>query len=216
MKKCPLCNCESVFQLKLSKKYKDVQYLHCPECDLIFVPEKFHLSLKDEAARYILHENSLLNEGYVNMFLEIISLIRKYCPDLNSVLDYGCGYEPVLAELFKKDGLNCDIYDSNFFPRFPERSYDLVIVTEVFEHFRNPGAELDKINSLINPSGYLAIRTSFHNLNLIEYFENWWYITDPTHICFLSIRTFEWISRELDMEIIYNNDKNFIILSKQF
>ena len=31
-------------------------------------------------------------------------------------LDYGCGYAPALADIFKKDGFNIDVYDPFFFP----------------------------------------------------------------------------------------------------
>src|SRR3990170_5156058 len=73
--KCILCNSSSVFQLTFTKTYKKLgqrSYLRCRECDLIFVPEEFHLSPDDEEARYRLHHNSLSNEGYVKMFREKI------------------------------------------------------------------------------------------------------------------------------------------------
>ena len=105
-KKCILCSNSSVFHpLKFTKTYKKMgkrDYFRCPECDLIFVPEEFHLSSIDEEARYLLHNNTLSNEGYVNMFMEKIKLIRQYCPGIMSVLDYGCGHEPVLTELLQR------------------------------------------------------------------------------------------------------------------
>ncbi|VVB95293.1 Ubiquinone biosynthesis O-methyltransferase [uncultured archaeon] len=210
---CSLCNSESVIPLKFSKstgKRKNRTFMRCQNCDLIFVPESFHLAPEEESARYRLHDNTLLNEGYVGMFLEKISLIHKYCLGINSVLDYGCGPEPVLSELMKKGGFGCDFYDPYFFPAFPECSYDLVISTEVFEHFRDVRAEISKIIQLLNPGGFLAIMTSFHDP--IVDFESWWYLGDPTHICFFSMRTFEWVSKQFGFKIVYTNRKNFIIL----
>ena len=215
-RKCILCNGESITPLHFSRsagKAGNRRFLRCNVCDLIFVPENFHLSAEEELARYRLHDNNLLNEGYVGMFLEKISLIHQYCPDVSSVLDYGCGPEPVMAELLRREGYKCDIYDPYFFPEFPERSYDLVISTEVFEHFRAVKAEMYKINSLLNPGGSIAIMTSFHEF--AENFEEWWYITDPTHICFFGLKTFDWISKKFGLTIVYTNRKNFIILRER-
>ena len=205
--RCVLCDSNEVIPLELNN---DRRFFRCHICDLIFVQESSYLSSADEIARYRLHDNSLLNQGYVNMFLEKISLVHEYCPGVNSVLDYGCGPEPVLAELLKKDGFECDIYDPYFFPDLPDRSYDLVISTEVFEHLKDIGADLNIIRSLLSPEGYLAIMTSFHDA--VNSFEGWWYSKDPTHICFFSMRTFEWMAKEFGFKIVHNNYKNFIIL----
>ncbi len=208
--RCTLCGSESVLPLQITKAPENRIFMHCQVCDLIFVPESFHLLPEEEIARYRLHNNTLSNDGYVRMFLEKISLVRQYCPGVNSVLDYGCGPGPVLAELMNRDGFNCDIYDPNFFPVFPKNSYDLVISTEVFEHLRDIKKELYTICSLLNPRGFLAIMTSFHDP--VKSFEDWWYSRDPTHICFFGMHTFEWISSQLGFEIIYTDRKNFIIL----
>lgn len=211
---CVLCDNE-VFTVKSSKSAsKNRDFLHCPVCDLIFVPGNFHLAPEDEAARYRLHNNTLLNEGYVRMFLEKISLIHNYCPGINSVLDYGCGHEPVLAELMRMEGFDCDAYDPYFFPALPESSYDLVISTEVFEHFRDIRAELYNILTLLNSGGFLAVMTSFHDS--VRNFEDWWYVSDSTHICFLSTHTFEWIAKKLRLKVVYTDRRNFIILQKEF
>lgn len=214
--KCSLCNSELASPLKFlssRKAQKNRRFLQCPVCDLIFVPEKFHLLPQDEAARYRLHDNTLLNEGYVRMFLEKIDLIHQYCPDIHSVLDYGCGPEPVLAQLMKKEGFDCQVFDPYFFPGFPEGSYDLVISTEVFEHFRDVKMELHKIRSFMAQGCFLAVMTSFHDA--ASDFSDWWYPSDPTHICFFGMRTFEWISKQFGFEIIYTDRKNFIILKAE-
>jgi SAM-dependent methyltransferase len=211
---CILCNSNSVSVLKpagTGKKPGNRCFLHCGVCDLIFVPERFHLSTSDEKARYRLHDNSLSNEGYVGMFKDKIALIKQYCPDVNSVLDYGCGPGPVLAQLLSMEGFNCDIYDPHFFPEFPESRYDLVVSTEVFEHLRDIKPELERIKTCLNPGGFFAVMTGFHDA--VESFEKWWYIADPTHICFFSMQTFGWIAEKFGFRIIYSNGKNFIIFS---
>ena len=214
--KCILCEGNSVLPLEFSnpaEKHQKRNYLQCPVCGLIFVPDCFHLSPEDERARYRLHENTLSNEGYVGMFLQKIDLIKQYCPGIRSVLDYGCGPEPVLAELMKRDGIDCDFYDPYFFPEYPEKKYDLVISTEVFEHFRNGKAEIKKIKSLLAAGGFLAVMTLFHDN--AGNFGEWWYKSDPTHICFFCMRTFDWIAEEFGFKVVYANKKNFIIMKAE-
>lgn len=203
---------ECLYFTKIFKKYGIRRYIHCPECDLIFVPEEFHLSARDEVARYKLHQNDISNEGYVRMFLAKITLLRKYCANIRTILDYGSGHEQVLIELLKKEKYDCYSYDLYFHPEFPQDIYDLVISTEVFEHMRDVKSELIGMNSLIKPGGYLAVMTSFHDQ--ITHFKDWWYNSDPTHICFFSMKTFIWISRQFGFEILYSDRKNFIIFKK--
>ena len=148
----------------------------------------------------------------MGMFLEKIVMVHQYCPDVKSVLDYGCGPSPVLAELLKREGFSCDVYDPYFFPVFPEGSYDLVISTEVFEHLRDIRTELGNICKLIKHGGYLAIMTSLHDH--VNDFENWWYASDPTHICFFGASTFDCLAKEFGFEIIFRDNMNFIILKK--
>ncbi len=211
---CILCG-EPVFQLEFSSSnrvIKERSFMRCPACDLIFVPARFHLLSEDEASRYRLHNNTLLNEGYVRMFQEKIALVRQHCTGINLVLDYGCGPQAVLMQLLEMEGFECQIFDPYFFPVFPEGTYDLVISTEVFEHFRDVRTELCNIRSLLNAGGFLAVMTSFHDA--VSDFENWWYISDMTHICFFSMRTFEWIAKEFGFRVVYTDRRNFIILQK--
>ncbi len=112
-----------------------------------------------------------------------------------------------------RNTLSNDGYDPFFFPAFPEGSYDLVISTEVFEHLREIRVELQRIRKLIKSGGYLAVMTSMHDV--VNDFENWWYKNDPTHICFFDAHTFEWLAKEFGFEIVYNDNKNFIILNKK-
>lgn len=213
MQACILCNGIPVIPLISPESPEENRFLRCPVCDLIFVPRNFHLTPDDEKARYMLHENTLSNEGYVGMFFDKIALIRQHCRGVSSVLDYGCGPEPVLAELMRREGYDCDIYDPYFFTEFPRGPYDLVISTEVFEHMKDISAGLRSIHSLLAPGGYLAVMTSFHDT--VADFRGWWYASDPTHICFFGMGTFEWISENFGFNIIYTNGKNFIIMQAE-
>ena len=211
---CPLCYCSSTKMFHRS----DIRDYHiCVRCSLIFVPPRFFLSRDEEVARYLEHENSLESEGYVNMFREKIDVVADVCPQVKSALDYGCGYEPVLTTLLSRAGYEAIGYDVNFFPeRGLDSTYDLVISTETFEHFKEPGKEISTIRKLLAPAGYLAVMTKRYpemdGKPDLPGFKKWYYQRDPTHICFYSAKTFAWIARANGFKLLYDNGKDFIIL----
>lgn len=213
MRTCPLCsNTVQEFARDTTREYH-----LCPRCRLISVPPSYYLSREAEAARYREHENHLGNTGYVTMFQEKIGLVRRHCPQVKHVLDFGCGYEPVLATLLQREGYEAQYYDSMFFPGKPARTdFDLVISTETFEHLHHPAREIQNIRGLLQPRGYLAVMTRLYTEAGDEpdggAFLNWYYRRDPTHVCFYRLETFDWIARNFGFQRVYDNAKDFVIL----
>ena len=204
--KCPLCN----FSAHYLTSGESREYWLCSECRAISVPEEFHIPKDDEVKRYLEHENSLENEGYVRMFQEKIDLLQEY--EIKSALDYGCGYEPVLKTLLERQGIKTDGYDPNFFPTTRlDKLYDLVISTETFEHFRNPAEEIPRIADKVAPGGVLAIMTRFYPT---EDFADWYYKRDPTHIIFYCSQTFLWLAENMGFKLVFNNEHDFVVLKK--
>lgn len=213
--KCPLCFTFAGFFLSADRR----EYWLCPGCRLIFVPPRYFLSEEQEIERYLQHENSLDNAGYVKMFSDKIKLIRQACPEVVTVLDFGCGYEPVLKTLLANQGYNVDVYDANFFPdRRLKGNYDLIISTETFEHFKEPGKEIEKIKHLLAPSGFLAVMTRLYTTressSVPDGFEEWYYKRDLTHVSFYCTETFSWIAAKHGFNLVFSDPKDFIILRK--
>ena len=214
--KCPLCHHPSPnFHLRADLR----EYWLCPKCALVFVPPEFFISQEDEVNRYREHENNLDNVGYVKMFQEKINTVKKISPGVNTVLDYGCGYEPVLKTLLNREGYQADGYDSIFFPsEESDKEYDLIISTETFEHFKEPRNELTRLVPRISNEGYLAVMTRFYpvknNTLCPDTFSKWYYKRDPTHVAFYCPKTFSWIADEFAMNICHNNENDFIIMQK--
>ena len=209
---CPLCASQS----KLFLANANREYWQCAVCRLIFVPEKFFISAENEVQHYLKHENSLENAGYVQMFKEKIQVVKNVCKRAQTVLDYGCGYEPVLKTLLTQEGFTVTGYDPHFFPQLDLNStFDLIISTETFEHFKEPSKEIKTIRELLSPGGYMAVMTRQYPEESGEPdlagFKNWYYQRDPTHICFYSAKTFAWIARSNGFIILYDNGKDFII-----
>jgi len=191
----------------------------CQVCQLIFVEPDCHLAEAEEKERYLEHENSIENQGYVKMFRDKIEIIQQHCFGIKSVLDYGCGYAPVLCTLLERDGFSARGYDSYFFPEWDDAAgYDLIVSTEAFEHFRNPLKELQRIKAALNSAGYLAVMTKWYpvkdNLPDAKAFRAWYYQRDPTHIVFYGPATFAWIADHLAMKRIYDNAFDFVIMRK--
>jgi hypothetical protein len=211
--KCPLCSVSAHYQSSGESR----EYWLCSHCFVIFVPDNFHVAQAEEIERYLEHENSIQNEGYVHMFQKKISILEKY--EFKTALDYGCGYEPVLKFLLEQQGIETDAYDLNFFPDLNlNKQYDLVISTETFEHFRNPAEEIHRITDRVIPGGLLAIMTRFYPTEkqglLSDTFSNWYYKRDPTHIIFYCTKTFQWLAESIGFKMVYNNDHDFVVLRK--
>jgi len=212
---CPLCRAGTVFFLHRDRR----EYRRCPDCRLISVPPRFFLPREKEIERYLQHDNSLENPGYVKMFQDKIEIVKNVCPDARKALDYGCGYEPVLQTLLSRAGYEADGYDINFFPRAGlQPGYDLIISTETFEHFKEPGREIDRIVALLSPRSCLAVMTRFYpeedGCVSREGFQNWYYPRDPTHVAFYSPGTFAWVAQDRGLKIVFANPKDFVILRR--
>jgi len=212
---CPLCHSKTDPFIEAAGR----TYRNCKTCWLISVPPEHLIPENEEKERYLEHENSLDNPGYVQMFMDKIQLLPSYCPKVRTVLDFGCGYEPVLVSLLNREGYRAEGFDFFFHPEWPsDKTFDLVISTETFEHLKDPARELDRIEKVIAPGGYLAVMTQFYPASHGEpdptEFAKWYYQRDPTHIRFFSPETFRWLEGHKNFKITFLNDKDFVILQR--
>jgi len=190
---CPLCYDDSI---DLYLGIKERKYLICKRCDLVFVPEKNLLSPEEEKRRYDLHENDIGDSNYQEFLSQLLNPMLEVLNPPALGLDYGCGPGPALANMFEKQGYSMKIYDP-FYANDPgvlDKKYDFITCTEVVEHFHEPGKEFSQIINLLKPKGFLGIMTDLRVAR--KDFKNWHYRRDPTHVCFYSDKTFDWISQE--------------------
>lgn len=80
------------------------------------------------------------------------------------------------------------------------QQYDFITASEVVEHLHEPAAELALIWSILKPGGWLGIMTKLA-LNQ-KAFSRWHYKSDPTHVCFFSTQTMEWLAEQWQTEFI--------------
>ncbi|ADQ13829.1 class I SAM-dependent methyltransferase [Halanaerobium hydrogeniformans] len=207
---CIVCESKKLKVLNLKNKY-----YFCKNCELIFIDRENIIAADEEKERYLGHDNTHQNEGYVRMFEEFIEVvIDPHLENKGRVLEFGCGPGPVLADLLAEKGFRVDKYDPYFYPEleFEEEKYDLITSTEVFEHFSDPCKEIDLLNNLLKVGGYLAVMTSFHPGP--EEFSDWWYSWDPTHIVFYNLKTFQKLIEDYNFEIIFCDQEKYILFKK--
>lgn len=203
---CSLCGSLSL-RLISHQFVKNRRFFHCQDCDLIFVPEQDQSSIEQEKNRYLDHQNSTQDDGYEKFLMQVVQPILDVTPEKVraslQVLDYGCGQFASLSKILNKNGFRTKYFDPYFLNDTDifKQKWDLVFSTEVWEHFRNPRIEIEKIFQLLNSSGRIAIITQLHH---VENFYNWWYPRDFTHVAFYSEKTIQYISRifNLDFKVV--------------
>lgn len=188
-------------------------YHVCGRCGLLYMDIGDRLEADEEKKRYSFHQNSIDDEGYVAFLSRVIEPSMQYINSGMSGLDYGCGPNPVLAKLVEDKGMKCDYYDPFFFPECKsDAKYDFVFATECFEHFFNPKKEIEKICAMLNSNGILGIMTEL--MGDSTDFATWYYKNDPTHVCFYSDKTINYICQTYNFKQLYNDNHRVIILRK--
>lgn len=187
------------------------EFFQCDDCGLVSVPEKYHLSEREEMFRYDLHENTPDNKGYLNFLNRFYKVINGIVTKGSSGLDFGSGPEPVLAGLFTEKGYDVSTFDPFYAPdrSVLNRKYDFITMVEVMEHLKEPEKEMNMLLRCLNPEGVIGIMTKFAPGHIDE-FSLWNYKNDPTHICFYSEPVFKWISNRFNTKLVF--PENDIVL----
>lgn len=207
---CPLCR--SVITSGIEQKAHKRKYHHCEVCDLIFMDKSDLPDMDSEKERYLLHNNSGNNEGYVHFLKQAIDPVEYFMEKTMRILDYGCGLNPVLSEILVSRGFDCDLYDPFFYPEWPNKKYELIFATECFEHFFDPKKEIEKLMELIHENGYLVLMTDFWKD--VNKFSSWYYVRDFTHVSFYHENTMKFMELIFGLSIVYTDNQRCIIFRK--
>lgn len=205
MTECIICNNATE---KFYDKPFDVDFYKCNQCDFIARDRAALMETTAEKEIYDLHNNSLENEGYVNMFKNFLDKnMVPYQSQGRKGLDFGSGPEPVLSQILERDyGYDMDYYDK-FYAKdkvYVDKKYDLITCTEVVEHLDHPLEYFRLFASLLEEDGVLAIMTLFHH-NDEEHFLNWHYRRDRTHISFFNKKTLAMVAEQTGLELIHED-----------
>jgi len=200
---CPLCRNDNL------QSYYEGQgrsYLLCNHCDLVFVPKEQLPGLDVEKIKYDQHQNSPQDSGYRAFLSKLFMPMQKFIESKRYGLDFGSGPGPTLSKMFEESGYKIDIYDIFYAPNEEvfENKYDFITTTEVVEHLHKPREELMRLAGMIKDGGVLGVMTAFRPSK--EQFASWYYKNDVTHVRFFTPKTFEYLSKMLDMKIVYINE----------
>lgn len=190
---CPLCLNHQTLHFHTDKQR---DYLQCQVCDLVFVPKQQLLTAEEEKSQYDLHQNSPADTGYRQFLSRLVEPLKERLSATAQGLDFGCGPGPTISIMMSEAGISMVNYDP-FYANHPEllkRNYDFITSTEVFEHLHQPSEVLPLLINILKPGGTLGIMTKRWIDK--DAFSRWHYKNDPTHVCFYSDRTFEWIAAE--------------------
>lgn len=190
---CPLCGTPAGGRV-CHRRGRD--FLFCPTCQLVFVPREQFLTAQAEKAEYDLHQNSPDDPGYRSFLGRLFTPLRQRLPPASDGLDFGAGPGPTLSLMFEEIGHRMAIYD-RFYARDPavlKKPYDFITASEVLEHLHHPREELDRLWRLLRPGGWLGVMTQLVRSH--RAFGRWRYKDDPTHVCFFSRSTFEWLAAQ--------------------
>jgi len=208
---CTLCRTKDTEPFH---KDNERDYYRCTECRLIFVDPEDFLSADEEKGRYDLHQNSPEDPEYRRFLNRLFDPLKDRISAGSQGLDFGSGPGPTLSVMFEESGYPMEIYDHFYAmkPEVLERKYDFITATEVLEHLHEPQIELEKLWKCLHPGGHLGIMTKLALDE--ERFSRWHYKSDPTHVSFFSKSTFEWLAKQWQADLTFE-DKDVILLKKQ-
>ena len=209
---CPLCHATEVdFYLEDHLR----KYHQCNVCQLVFAAPASYLEPLEEKSRYDLHNNDPQDLNYRKFLSRTFDPVKAIISDNACGLDFGAGPGPTLSLMFEEAGHEMKIYDL-FYANFPEllkpKGYDFVTCTEVIEHVQDPHTVIPMLLGLLKGQGPLAFMTKLCLGK--EHFQNWHYKKDPTHICFYSKETFEYIARVYQCHLEFYGDDVILLTSK--
>lgn len=213
---CLICESDRLLNLEIFDRSIQKTYYQCEQCDFIFLSPDCRLTPQEERKRYELHENDVLELGYQQFVMPLKDEVLKRFKKSAVGLDYGSGKNSAISYLLEKDGYHVRKFDP-FFNLDPDalraETYDYILVCEVAEHFFDPRAEILKLKSLLKLHGQLLMLTSLKT-QAID-FNLWSYRRDPTHVCFYTEKTFQWIEKIFDFTLVKIQKPNLVVLQKK-
>lgn len=142
-----------------------------------------------------------------------------------SILDYGCGsgdfivslegvgsdlvgFDPDFKSYEKNRAMHSSILFTDKLDTLQEKSFDLIILFHVLEHFYNPVEELANLKNLLSPGGRILIETPSANDALLTLYacEEFARFTFWSHHPFVyTSKAIEFLAAEAGLKIVTNS-----------
>ena len=196
---CLLCNAQDAH---LFSEVRGRTYHRCRTCHLAFLTPCHRLNPATERAAYLKHNNSPDDLGYRHFLSRLTEHLMPRLPPNTEGLDFGCGPGPTLSVMLEEQGFAMTNYDPFFMAdsNALNRIYDFITCTETVEHFYSPAREFHLLDQLLRPGGWLGIMTEI----MLDdaRFATWWYVSEPTHVCFYTQETMAWLANQYGWEMV--------------
>lgn len=229
---CLLC---SKAMCHVMKVVKGTPIYKCTGCQLGAVDQsRVFFSLEQIAVHYNPSEYQKQEKKLSTYFKKFISKIVNLKRE-GSVLDIGGGYglfsfilaqkgkyaidilEPVSEQLYGKTLKNIYYIRSSFEDYFKKthKKYDVIVLMDVIEHFRNPLENLEQVHKLLKDDGIILIQTPNYISLMAKLCTDWawWMIED--HKFFFSLTSLQLLLQKAGFNITYQTTyEDFIDFKK--
>lgn len=198
-----------------------LHYWRCSQCFATFLESAQFPDINAERSRYLLHENNPHDPGYRDFVSNLAEPLLKKLQPGEEGLDFGCGPGSALGLILTEKGYGVNFYDPLFRPDVSvlNRTYDFIVCSEVVEHFHRPAYEFARLDSMLNPNGWLGIMTCFQTDD--SQFAKWYYRQDLTHVVFYCAETFKYIASQFGWnceipakDVVLMQKKDILTVSK--
>ena len=138
-------------------------YEKCTHCHLVQVSEAHLPSAQVELEETSLHQNDSSDPGY-RRFLQPALLAGldwlKGSASATTIVDFGSGPGPALPAIFAEHGWTVQCTDPLFGPVECPDECDLVLCTEVVEHFHRPAVTWAQLAWMLRAGGAIVVMTA--------------------------------------------------------
>jgi len=203
--KCKIIFSELIFKMdqnQIEKSYQDVadnKYI-----SQIKYKEYYFKKLTNKIKRFINKDMNVLEIG--SYYGVLGSILRE------KVKNYSGLELSVHGSNYAKNNFNLNIYNESIENHLKKNvKYDLIIMADVIEHFKDPFNVLSQVNKLLNQDGKLILTT----FNIDSFYakitgKNYHWLI-PFHIVFFSNRTLEIFGKNNNLKLVkIMNDPRYV------
>jgi hypothetical protein len=227
---CKICNntATEIFTATVLKKFNNVQYFQCSNCNFIQTEHPYWLQESYTDAISDLDLGLISRNISLSQKMDVI--INLFFDNKAKFIDYGGGYGMMVRMMRDKgyDFYRQDNFCNNLFAKHFDitdltqnnrSGFELLTAFEVFEHLENP---LEEIRKMFTYSKSVLFSTSLQPKKVLKSSDDWWYFLPEIgqHIAFYTEKSLQIVAEKFNTNYYKINDglhlfsKNRINLKK--